>query len=242
MLRGLYAAATALDAANNRQDVISQNIAHATVPGYRSRGLVFETFDQSLSQTTTGGGATTDIIGDRIAGGYSSYEAGPVVYTANPYDLALSGDGFFVINGPNGQLYTRNGSFQQDSQGILKTKEGFTVAGDITIPAETSKVSVGLDGSVYADNAQVGQLRIVRFDNPQALIPAGTTAYAVGGAQEQANDGTTTVYQGYIENSNVQIVSEMVNMIAGQRYYEAAQRAIRAISDALQQNTKSQGS
>ena len=242
MLRGLYAGATALDAANNRQDVISQNIAHASVPGYRSRGLVFQTFDQSLSQPTTLGGATTDIIGDQIAGGYSSYETGPVVHTGNPFDLALSGDGFFVIDGPNGPLYTRNGLFQPDGQGVLKTKEGFTVAGTITIPEGATKVDISQEGFVFADNVQVGQIQIVRFNNPQGLIPAGTAAYTAGGAQQQANDGTTTVMQGYVENSNVQIVTEMVNMIAGQRYYEAAQRAIRAISDALQQNTRGQGS
>lgn len=240
MIRGLYSAATAMDAADQNHEVVASNLAHANVAGFRRRGVAMETFDSALaqvSQKTYG----DDLSGTHIAKGYSNFEAGPISFTGNSYDVALSGDAFFVVQGPTGPLYTRNGTFQLSSTGELQTKDGRAVrgtAGNITIPPTTKNLSIGVDGSVSADGNSLGKLDLARFDNPGVLIPVGTTLFAAPPGVSPGSSSNSTVQQGYREGSNVEVVSEMVSMIAGMRHSESAQRALRALSEAIQLNTK----
>lgn len=240
MIQGFYSAATALDAAAQNQDVVAQNLAHATMPGYRRRGMALETFDRALSQTDPGNRA---LWGTRPSNFFSVFEQGPMPFTGNPLDVAIQGgDSFFVVQGPNGPLYTRNGVFQLTSQGELQTKGGLPVAGDngpITIPSGTAQITIAPDGTVLADRVPRGRLQLAQFANPNGLIPAGTTLFAAppGVAPETS---TARVEQGYREESNVQAVNEMVSMILGLRHYEAAQRALRSLSDAIELRTRPQ--
>jgi len=244
MIRGFYAAATAMDAAEKQQDVASYNVSHATTPGFLQRGLTFETFDRVLGRDNTPVG---DLTGTRLSGSYTDFRPGSMTKTDNPYDLALDGDSFFAINTPNGVLYTRNGSFRlltENQAAIIVTNEGHSLRGTaanptIQIPANSLRVSIASDGTVSADENIIGQVERVRFTNPRNLEPVGTTLFraAPGSGMTPSN---ARVFQGYRETSNVQPSQAVVQMMLSLRYFEATQRAMRAIADSIGLNTKPQ--
>jgi flagellar basal-body rod protein FlgF len=241
MLQGYYSAASGMSAALENQDILAQNLAHAPVPGYRRQALSFEA--AIMPQTAPSGTAPSQPLhGAKVARNTSSFAAGPYQNTGNPLECAIQGDGFFVLNGPNGPLYTRNGQFQLNADGQLISHNGYAVSGSngpLSIPANAARITISSDGAVSADTAQVGQLRLVSFDDPRQLVRAGTTLFeAPAGVASQAS--TASVRQGYREGSNVQVIHEMVQMIAGMRQYEAAAKAMRSLSDAMQQRINGQ--
>lgn len=241
MLRGLYAAATALDAAGKQQEVTAQNLAHASMPGYREHGVTFETFDRVLGRVAQ---PTGDIVGTRIDKSYHDFRPGAMIQTGNSFDLALGDhDTFFQLNGPNGPLYTRNGSFHLDRQGRLVSTGGYALngeAGALQIPNGTVTVVVASDGNVTADGQPVGRIQLVRATDPKQLGSVGPTLFtAPQEAGIQASPGR--VLQGYREGSNVQPADAMVRMIIGARYYDATQRALRTLTETVQLNTRPTG-
>jgi flagellar basal body rod protein FlgG len=237
MIRGLYGAATALDAAYQTQDVFAQNIAHATVPGYRRAGISFEPFNVSFDQAN----ASTP-FGARAVSTYTDFRPGLISYTGNQLDLALEGDGFFVAQGTDGPVYTRSGAFVRDQDGQLLTRGGLPVVGTngpIQLSPTALNVRIDSDGTVRADDAIVGQLRLVSFADPSRLVRAGTSGFtAPAGVEPQ--DSAANVRQGYRESANLEVATEMVNMIRGARYFEAAQRVLRTLAESVQLNTRPQ--
>src|SRR6266851_5109420 len=222
MIRGIYSAATALDVASQTQDVIAHNLAHMNVPGYRHRGVAFTTFDHFLSPEVP----TDSPAGTQISKDFHNFQPGAMQMTGAPLDLALTGDGFFVLQGPDGPVYSRDGVFHRNEQGQLRNTSGLPVLGEngpITLPGNATEVTVSGDGMIRAGGQEVGRLRQVRFANPRSLERVGTTLFSnPSGAQQEPATGT--VLQGYRESSNVQVANEMVAMIRGTRYFEAAQR------------------
>lgn len=241
MLQGYYSAASGMSAALQNQDVLAQNLAHAPVPGYRRQGLSFEAF---LAPNSAGTSTTPNpnLHGAKVAQHASAFLPGPYQRTGNPLEVAIQGDGFFVLDGPSGPLYTRNGEFQINADGELVSQGGYKISGvngALTMPRNAANLVIAQDGTVMADNTTIGQLRLVSFADPGKLVRAGTTLFqAPDGVQPQAFAGS--VRQGYREGSNVQVVSEMVQMIAGMRQYEAAAKAMRSLSDAMQQRVQGQ--
>ena len=238
MIRGLYAAASGLQVASEQQEVTAYNLAQSSAPGYRQRGVHFETFDRVLGRATE---PTGDLTGARTAGAFHDFRPGPFKLTDNPYDLALSEpDQFFTLRGPNGPLYTRNGQFRITAEGRMVSPGGYALVGEdgpIEVPAETRRVYVGTDGTVSADGQQVGRIRPVRFADLRQLTAAGPTLYTpTPGNRPQDTDGR--VLQGYLEGSNVEPADAMVRMILGARFYDAAQRSLRTISESVQLNTR----
>jgi len=238
MIRGLYGAATALDAAIQNQDNIAQNIAHATVPGYRRTSQAFEPFDVAFDQAK-GGSA----FGARATSTFTDFRPGLMSFTGNKLDVALDGEGFFVVRGPDGPVYTRDGAFVRDQDGQVTTRGGRPILGTdntpLTIPGTAGDVRIGPDGTIRADGAVVGQFRLVNFADPRQLVRAGTTGFAAPAGTEPS-DSAASVRQGYREGANVEVATEMVNMIRGSRYFEAAQRALRTLSESIQLNTRPQ--
>jgi flagellar basal body rod protein FlgG len=237
----MYDAATALSEALLGQEVNAMNLANSTTPGYRSQGYSFGTFATSLDQAV--GGIPTNTQGDQpLSGVFTNFEPGPFQNTGNPLDLAISGDGYFILDGPGGQLYTRNGTFQLNSDGQLQTQSGLIVRGEggpIFIPPNTARITIGPDGTVLADNNQVGRLQLARVPNARLVLRrVGDTTFQGPPPQPQQDLGDVRVEQGYREASNVQVVREMVQMLSGLRYYEASQRALRSLSEAVAQNTR----
>jgi flagellar hook-basal body protein len=142
-----------MEAAGRHQELVAQNLAHANVPGYRRQALALATFDTALDSAAV---APSDehFRGTTPTQSYTVSEGGPVVGTGNTLDLALTGDAFFTLEGPNGPVYTRNGSFQRNARGELETPSGLPVrssGGRITIPATAARISVAEDSTVSAE-------------------------------------------------------------------------------------------
>ncbi|MFG0296102.1 MAG: flagellar hook-basal body protein, partial [Maioricimonas sp. JB045] len=153
-------------------------------------------------------------------------------------DFAIHGDGFFVVDGPSGEaLYTRNGSFHLTGDGELVTAEGLTVrgaTGAINIPPDTdvSRLVVQSDGTIFADDQEVGRLAFARFEDTSVLERRGITLFEAPPEINPEQDGVTVV-QGTRERSNVHVVHELVRLIAGMRQYEAAQKSLTNLTEVV---------
>ena len=241
MLQGYYSAASGMSAALVNQDMLAQNLANAPVPGYRRQSISFQEY---VTPQTAASGPTANPPrhGAQIALQSSSFLAGPYQSTGNPLECAIQGDGFFVLDGPNGPLYTRNGQFQINTAGELTSASGYPVRtsnGTLRIPTNAGQIVISQDGTVSMDQTPLGQIRLASFANPSQLQRVGATLFtAPQGVSPQTS--TAVVRQGYREGSNVNVVNEMVQMIAGMRQYEAAGKAMRSLSDAMQQRINGQ--
>lgn len=244
MLNGLYSASSAMDAATRRHEVISQNLAHAQMPGYRRQTVMHSTreshFEDSMREALQ-----YELHGVTCDKTSTDFTPGTMERTDHPLDMAIQGDGFFVVNGPTGPLYTRNGAFQIDSEGRLVTGDQMAVQGtngELMLPPNTSisSLRLGQDGTLFADSTEIGKLRIVNFSDPQKLESKGVTLYA-SPLDMPAHDIAATVFQNMRERSNVSPIQELVDMIAAQRQQEAAQRSMIAISEAVGKNVNAQG-
>ena len=254
MIRSLWTARTGLDAQQTSLDVISNNLANVSTNGYKRQRAVFEdllyqTIRQPGAQTTQ---QTQVSSGLQIGTGVRSvateriFTQGSLQQTGGALDVAIQGNGFLQIAMPDGTTaYTRDGSFQLDSQGRIVTSSGLPVAPGITVPAGTKSISISEDGVVSATVAgaaasqQLGQLSMSSFINSAGLQPMGQNLYlesAASGPPQQGTPGTNglgIVRQGFLESSNVNVVEELVNMIQTQRAYEMNSKAIQTSDQML---------
>jgi flagellar basal-body rod protein FlgF len=233
MLRGLYSAATGMEAAANAHEVTSRNLAHASVPGFRKMLSTFEAMQNPHARSPE-----DELAGTTVKTPTFDFSSGPLNRTGAPLDVALEGDGFFVVNGPEGPLYTRSGTFELDGSGQLVTPDGLAVKstnGTITIPPNTSmsQVVIGADGTVRVGKEELGKIDIRRFDDPQTLRTVGATLFQAP-QEVTAQPSNARVIQGVREMSNVSPVSELVNLISAQRHYEMSQKAATAMDRAAQ--------
>lgn len=249
MVKGLYTAYTGLRNEQRRLDVISNNIANSNTTGYKKMGVTSQTFDRELAVRVDDDSdaylkkAIGDVsLGVKIGETYTDFTQGGFRNTGNPYDVALAGDGFFTISttdkrGVEHIRYTRDGSFTVTREGYLVTKDGDFVLGAnnqrIQIPgADTAEVTIDSLGNIYANEAFVGQLQIVDFQNRDALLLYGENMFeALPEAGMIAGNALTR--QGYLETSNVNIINEMVSMITITRAYETNQKMVQTIDATL---------
>ncbi len=244
MINGLYSAASAMAASARQHEVISQNLAHVQMPGYR-RQSVHETstehgFDDHVKEAMSHHSMGTD--SSKVVYDFST---GTLEQTGHPLDVALEGKGFFVIEGPNGPLYTRNGVFQIDSEGRLVTADLLPVAskgGDITFPPDVSPATIAIDkeGRISVKNVEIGQLAIVDFEEPQRLALHGVTLFEAPDDMPPKEIESNLV-QGSRERSNVSPIQELVNLIAAQRRQEAAQKSMNLIQESVGKRINVQG-
>lgn len=247
MIRSLWISKTGLDAQQTQLDVISNNLANVSTNGFKRSRAVFEDLmyqtirqpgAQSSQQTQLPSGMQIG-TGVRPVATERIHTQGNVNQTDNDKDVAIQGAGFFQVLMPDGTTqYTRDGSFQTDSQGQLVTSSGYVVQPPITLPANITKLSIGRDGTVSIMQAgstattQIGTLQIATFVNPAGLESKGENLYAETAASgtpapnTPGTNGAGAVWQGYVETSNVNVVEEMVNMIQTQRAYEINSKAI----------------
>ncbi|MCX7666092.1 MAG: flagellar hook-basal body protein [Gemmataceae bacterium] len=240
MFRGLYAAATAMNAAQQKHEQTTANLAHLNQTGYRAKGVVLETFDRAIGHDTP---PTGDLNGTRLSKVYYDFQTGPIEHTGNPFDLALENDAYFSLLTPEGRVvHTRAGSFRLTAQGRLVNPSGYSLQGDdglpVTVPLGNT-YTIGTDGTITVDGAAVGRIRLVRFGRPDRLEQVGPTLFrATNGVElQQVEQG---VQQGYREGSNVKPANAMIELISESRYFEASQRALRTIAEAVQLNTRPQ--
>lgn len=238
MPKGIYSAASAMYVEAQTLDVAARNLAHATTTGYRRETAFRAGFDQVLQgQGRTGGVKGDGGVGILSQGSAFSFDEGGRDTTGAPYDLALAGEGFFQVKKPDGNtLLTRAGHFQTDTQGRLVTPEGFLLQGQggaITIPEGAEAVTVDRDGRVSVATTAGGirqeqvieQLRLGKVEKPQDLRAVNGQYFDAGTLT--VSDATPVVHQGELEKSNIDPLRELVDMIAIQRRYDAAQKALK---------------
>ena len=214
--------ATTLNALMNEFDIITHNLANVSTAGYKRR---CSSFSAALAAQTGDGAGAAGAEG--ISAGGIDFSQGNMIETGQALDAALYGKGFFVIETPEGPLYTRHGVFRANQNGQIVDAQGRMVAGDggpLAIPTDVdvSEIHIGNDGRILARGAPIGQLRIVDFPGKSnQLIPVGLNCYQAPREVEPTSAEQVSVKQGYEEASNVQLVEELVNMIMVSRIYEA---------------------
>ncbi|MBI5007596.1 MAG: flagellar basal-body rod protein FlgG [Nitrosomonadales bacterium] len=255
MIRSLWISKTGLEAQQTQMDVISNNLANVSTTGFkRSRAVFEDLLYQNLRQPGAQSSQQTQVpsglqigTGVRPVATERVHTQGNLQQTGNKLDVAIQGNGFFQVLMPDGSTaYTRDGSFQTDSQGQIVTANGFVVQPAITIPANTTSITIGQDGVVSVTQAgvaapvQVGSLQLATFVNASGLESMGQNLYLESGSSGTPStnvpgtNGTGTLSQGYVETSNVNVVEELVNMIQTQRAYEINSKAITTSDQMLQ--------
>lgn len=255
MMRALYSAASGMEAQQFQMDTISNNLANVNTTGFRRNEARFQDLVyQELRAPGTPVGASVVPVGQDVGLGVQVgssekiFTQGNLMQTGNPLDVAIQGDGFFQVTMPDGTTgYTRDGSFKIDANGAIVTADGYFLQPQITVPQNAQQLQVGQDGTVTAlvpgSNLpqQLGQIQLARFINPAGLSPlGGHNIYTQTGASgapivtQAGLNGAGTLQGGYLENSNVQVVQEIVNMITAQRAFEASSKTITAADEMLQ--------
>jgi flagellar basal-body rod protein FlgF len=223
---GYYAACTALASRTQALDTIANNLANASTPGFRAQHNVFSAM--LVSAAGTSGSPLSQAVNNYgiLSGTTLDRSQGALEKTGNDLDLAIQGSGFFVVQTANGPMYTRNGSFQVSSAGQLVTATGDAVMGEKGIISMLpGPVSISPDGTISSNGAIAGKLKLVDFTAGTALTSAGGNYYSAP-AKAATPAIASTVMQGALENSNVNPVSSMVELIAAQRSAEMMQRAV----------------
>ncbi len=243
MLNGLYSSATALNINLNNQDLVSHNLAHVNVPGFKRVLQVIETQpDNHAGQADASTpSALTTLKGSHIAREIVDFSQGRIERTGDSLNVALNGRGFFVVQGADGPLYTRNGNFKINDQQQLTLVTGQLVeseSGPIRMPenASVQQIVIGPSGDVSVGGQTIGKLRIVDFDQVDRLVQTGTTLFQAPPDVQPKPADNVQVQQFYLESSNSNAVSEMIQMISGMRHFEAAQRSLQTISEAISQH------
>lgn len=221
MTHGIYSSGSAMVLLELRQEVTANNLANAATTGFR-RDLVAARDPGEGESGMRFGPLSLPILDTRPA-----LETGPILQTGNPGDLAISGDGFFVVQGEGGEFLTRAGAFQRDPNGYLANERAERLlgqAGPIRVDSDDFHVARG--GEVVVAGAAVDTLRI-EIPSPDATLrKAGEGHYERPPATSPARPGETAVFQGYIEKSNVNAIREMISLITAFRAYEANSKSI----------------
>ncbi|MDD3119569.1 MAG: flagellar basal-body rod protein FlgG [Victivallales bacterium] len=253
MNRTLWIAASGMEVQELRTNTIANNIANVSTTAYK-RGVA--EFQDMLYQRMAAPGSSTaaasDIpsglqIGTGVATGSGTkyFGQGELQSSSSDLDVAIQGSGFFQVQMPDGQLtYTRAGSFFRNSSGMVVTAEGYEVVGFPTISTNASSITIASDGTVSetvnGQTSEKGRIQLARFANPEGLAFIGRNLYGeseASGAPQLGNPATSdfgTLQQHYLEGSNVEVVKEMVDLIAAQRAYELNSKCIKSASEMLQ--------
>jgi flagellar basal-body rod protein FlgG len=255
MMKALFTAATGMKGQQTTVDVLANNIANVNTNGFkRSRVNFADLLYVNLRPAGDSAQGVASPTGFEIGSGVRavstsrSFAPGALEGTQRDLDVAIQGPGFFQITLPDGGVaYSRDGALHLDSQLNLVTSEGYYIEPQLTLPANVQSVGIGPDGVLTvltADDTapqQVGQLQLAMFPNSTGLEAIGTNLFretAASGAPQQVNpgdQGAGTLAQGFLERSNVDVVTELVNLIVAQRAYEVNSRAIRTSDEMLSQ-------
>ncbi|MEO7218661.1 MAG: flagellar basal-body rod protein FlgG [Gemmatimonadaceae bacterium] len=253
----LRTAATGMQAQQTRTDVIANNLANVNTTGFkRSRAHFEDLLYQTLQGPATLGSRDTEQLpaiqvglGTRLTSVQRIDSQGSLEQTSRPLDLAIEGEGYFEVQLPNGNsAYTRDGSLQVSDQGVLVTNQGYAIQPPIKVPKNATSVSISETGVVTANgvtgttdgNQELGRIELARFANPSGLESMGQNLFSETPTSGEAihgmptEDGNGRIAQGYLEASNVEIVTEMVDMITAQRAYEINSKAIKNSEDMSQ--------
>ena len=255
MIKALNTAATGMATQEMNVNTISNNIANVNTVGYKkqraeSEDLLYETITEAGARSSNNTKYNVGVqigSGSKISGVRRQFSQGNPMITNNPYDLMISGEGFFSIEAPNGGIiYTRDGAFNVDAQGILVTKQGYKVLPGIVLPSNTTSLSVSESGNVEAymknqiEPVNLGQIPVVTFVNPAGLKSIGGNMYRITASSGNpinniaGENSSGVIQQGSLESSNVSIMTEMTDLIKAQRAYEMNSKVMGVADQMLQ--------
>jgi flagellar basal-body rod protein FlgG len=253
----LHTAATGMQAQQTRTDVIANNLANVNTTGFkRSRAHFEDLLYQTLQGPATLGSRDTEQLpaiqvglGTRLTAVQRVDSQGSLEQTSRPLDLAIQGEGYFEVQMPNGNTaYTRDGSLQVSDQGVLVTGQGYAIQPPIRVPKEATSITISSTGVVTANGLttaaggtqELGRIELARFPNSSGLESMGQNLFSETTSSGEpirglpTENGNGSIAQGYLESSNVEIVTEMVDMITAQRAYEINSKAIKNSEDMAQ--------
>ena len=253
MLRAFSTAATGMIGQQTMVDVIANNLANVNTSGFKRsqlnfQNLLYVTMKEPGTEIASGINSPSGIeigSGVRVASTIKVFSPGELENTGNPLDIAIAGDGFIQVTMPNGDLrYTRDGSLMTNANGELVTSNGHTVEPAISVPTDAVSISIEKDGGVNITDSSgtqsvVGTIQLARFPNPSGLSGEGgnllseTMASGTPTTGTPGENGFGSIQSGFLEKSNVQMVTELVNLITAQRAYEINSKAIKAGDDML---------
>ncbi|MCK4572970.1 MAG: flagellar basal-body rod protein FlgG [candidate division Zixibacteria bacterium] len=252
MLKALRTAATGMIAQQMNVDTIANNLANVNTTGFKKtklqfQDILYQNIRQAGTASSIGTQVPTDLsvgYGTRAVASHRQFTEGNLTSTGNPLDMAISGDGFFQLQHPDGStVYSRDGAFKINADGQVVNSDGYRMLPELTIPEDATAISIGTDGIVEVllvgedTPSQVGQLELARFINPSGLSAIGRNLLVQTGASGDpvtdipTQSGLGQIDQGYLEMSNVDVVDEMVDMIVAQRAYEMNSKAIQTADD-----------
>lgn len=254
MIRAMWTAATGMTGQQLNIDTIAHNLANVNTAAFKRSRAEFADLIYQAQRLPGSSASNVGVFpaGIQVGTGVrpltvaKEFTQGNMRQTGSQLDLAIDGAGFFQVTRPDGTImYTRSGSFKQDNVGNIVTGDGDSLSPVITIPSGALKIDIGQDGTVsvllpgVTQASQIGQLQLVRFDNPGGLVAVGGNLYLdsfASGPPQQGTGGFSTgfglIQQGFIETSNVNLAEEMVSMIIAQRSYEVNSKAIQ-VSDEM---------
>ncbi|MHC4322647.1 MAG: flagellar basal-body rod protein FlgG [Planctomycetota bacterium] len=253
MLRAFSTSATGMTAQQTMVDVIANNLANVNTSGFKRsqlnfHNLLYVTMEEPGTEIASGINSPTGIqigSGVRVASTTKVFSPGELENTANPLDIAITGEGFLQVTMPNGDLrYTRDGSLLTNANGELVTSKGYAIEPAISVPIDAISINIEKDGGVNITDSSgtqsvVGNIQLARFPNSSGLSSEGGNLLAETMASGTPTTGTPgengfgTIQAGFLEKSNVQMVTELVNLITAQRAYEINSRAIKVGDDML---------
>jgi len=259
-MRALSIAATGMDAQQTRVEVISNNLANMNTTGFAARRAEFADLHYQIVQAAGASSASTgELVPEGVQLGLGVRTAtitldmtqGTLKETAGDLDLAIEGNGFFEVTLPSGEsAYTRDGSFKRSGEGLIVNGDGFPLNGNITIPENARRISINPEGEVFAafdgqtTLQQIGTIGLVTFANAKGLEPLGGNLFreteASGGPLpgEAGQDGRGLMRQGFIEESNVDAVEQIAELIEAQRGYELNSKVISAADQMMASTTQ----
>ena len=241
MVKGLYTAYTGMINQEHRMDVLTNNLANADTNGYKKEGATAQSFDSILAYKIKDNSEGYRLAkrtgvhnpGVKIGEGYTDFSQGPLKTTENPYDLALTDKGFFAVEftdkqGETSVKYTRDGNFTLNESGELVTQDGDRVLGTNGQPVKIDPLKdtqINVQGQIIQDGKVAATIQVTDFEDYNYLKRYGENYFEpIDGSTEK--DTTAKVYAGYLETSNISVVTEMVNMITVSRAYETNQKVI----------------
>lgn len=254
MNRALRTAAAGMAAQQLNVDTIAHNLANVNTTGFKKtraefQDLMYQTIKASGSASGTSARETDEIqvgTGTAPMATQKSFAQGDLQATGNPFDIAISGEGFFQIRRPDGTMaYTRDGSFKLSADGTLVTSLGYVLEPGASITSDAKNLSVSRDGVIETTDGgeaptKIAQIELAKFVNPAGLKALGNNLFAETAASgapilgSPGAEGFGELQQGYLEASNVDVVEEMVNMIVAQRAYEINSKTVKTVEDMLQ--------
>ena len=225
MYKGIYIALSGAVLKDTQMEVITQNLANAATVGYKKDNIAFKDYiiPQDMVNSQPDGSAMSCISGLK-----TDFSNGNLIKTGNPLDIAIDGDGFIALEG---NRYTRRGDLKKDSEGYLVSYNGIKVLGDNgPIRLSDGMVQINDKGNVSVNGIQIDSIKIINFQDKENLKKTGDSIFVTN---NEGIKSKTILKQGYIETSNVDVVKEMVHMLAALREFEAYQKAIQTLEDAV---------